>query len=178
MLRDEQRARPSLGVSSKQDSAARLAPFVPEAQPGFRLPHCPLEPAGAGDQQGASAAASSSLDLCGPGWALIGSGAPWAKAWLHSSQQAWCEPAALRRIWIVAPESRSDVVKDAAANVWVDVSNSWDRVMVAGNGLLLLIRPDGHVAARIDEELLSGTVVSAEEQVRILQDMQRMLLKL
>ena len=178
VLHDQRTTTPSRSQPEAGDAAARLAPFKPQAQPGFRLPHCPLQPITAEPQQ-SSTAEVSSLDLGASGWVLIGSGGAWAGSWLASSVRAWEAAPVLRRAWIAAEGSEgsnSHGPSDICAALFQDTSGSWTRVMGGGSGLVLLVRPDGHVAARIDAGLGPCAGLSTAQQVRVLQGVRRMLL--
>ena len=177
VLHDQRTTPPSSSQpEAKGDAAARLAPFVPQAQPGCRLPHCPLQPITAEPQPG-NIAEVSSLDLGASGWVLIGSGGAWAKPWLASSVQVWEAAPVLRRAWIATEGFEgSHGPGDNCTAVFRDTDGAWTRVMGGGSGLVLLVRPDGHVAARIDEGHGPCAGLSTAQQVRVLQGIRRMLL--
>ena len=176
MLHSQQTAAHSSRQSERQDAATRLALFVPQAQPGYRLPHCLLTPVTCEADQG-GAAALSSIDLCAPGWTAIASGQQWAETWLASGGQAWCKLPGFRQIWIVPGMFAPPSADAADSEVFRDTSGSWDRIMQAGSGLVLLVRPDGHVAARIDDTHQAAAAnTGAADQVRILQDIMHILL--
>ena len=176
MLCNQQTAPLSSSQLERRDAATRLAPFVPQAQPGYRLPHCLLAPVTSKADQGGDAPISS-IDLCASGWTAIASGQQWAETWLASGGQAWCKLSGFRQIWIVPGKSAPSSADAADSEVFRDTSGSWDRIMQAGSGLVLLVRPDGHIAARIDDTHQAAAAnTGAADQIRILQNLLHFLL--
>ena len=111
-----------------------------QGQLGTRVPHLWLT---RGDQR------ISSLDLCGPGFAII----------TDTDHSAWADAA--RR---AETETGWDVTVHGIGHDLVDVDGTWRTVTGLLDGGALLIRPDQHVAARSDEDLspaaLAGRLAS------------------
>jgi hypothetical protein len=106
-----------------------------QGQLGTRVPHLWLT---RGDQR------ISSLDLCGPGFAII----------TDTDYSAWADAA--RR---AETETGWDVTVHGIGHGLVDVDDTWRTVTGLRDGGALLIRPDQHVAARSDEDLSPAALV-------------------
>ena len=140
----------------QDEAAARLTPFVPQARPGCRLPHCALQPLDHKDwlssldiSTGALAADSAGR---GPCWTLWGSGCwDWAAEWMRSAADSAHGPPEVVQLWVhtSASQTQTPVFPSGVQGVQ-DAQARWQQVMAdTGPGLLLLVRPDGHIAVRL-----------------------------
>jgi putative polyketide hydroxylase len=105
-------------------------------QAGTRLPHVWLS--NGGEQV-------STLDLCGPGFALLVSGQ--AGRWRPAAEAAQAQTGLGIAVHHIGPASGE------TGTVLADPEGSWPRLTGMPSGGALLIRPDGHVAARSDAGL-------------------------
>ena len=55
---------------------------------------------------------------------------------------------AITRAWVQPQQAEEP--PDAGVLLLTDASGRWQEVMAAGPGVLLLVRPDGHIAARLN----------------------------
>ncbi len=112
--------------------------YAPDAQPGRRAPHVAVRRDGL---------ARSTLDLVGRDFTVLAGAA--GGAWERAAS------AATRVVGIVVDAHRIGVVDgevatdaDAVAATWSDTDGAFDASYRIGAGGAVLVRPDGHVAAR------------------------------
>jgi 2-polyprenyl-6-methoxyphenol hydroxylase-like FAD-dependent oxidoreductase len=114
--------------------------YAASGRPGHRAPHVWLEHGGT---------RSSTLDLFGPGFALLseGTGEGWSQAAEEAGQRAGVEIAT----YVIG-----------AGGDYCDVDGSWARQYGVDDGGAVLVRPDGHVAWR--------AATACDEPARVLGD--------
>ena len=96
-------------------------------------------PGGAGSQP--QPAASGTLFASGD-WG-------WASSWLSSVTEPFERLPPVRRVWVQPLPAAPGLGLPPDTALFLDVHQRWQEVMAAGEGVLLLVRPDGHIAARI-----------------------------
>jgi 2-polyprenyl-6-methoxyphenol hydroxylase-like FAD-dependent oxidoreductase len=107
-----------------------------QGQTGTRVPHLWMN---RGEER------ISTLDLCGPGFALI----------TDTDHPAWVDAA--RR---AESETGCTVAVHGIGSDLVDTDNAWRTTTELRDGGALLVRPDHHVAARSDEDLSPTTLAT------------------
>jgi putative polyketide hydroxylase len=103
--------------------------YVVSAEPGARAPHIAIATDGG---------ACSTIDLFAAGWVILSRGRPWTDAAEVASRQFGFHVSAFAVVSEGAP----------TAHTVVDTNHRWDDTYGLPEGAGVLVRPDGHIAAR------------------------------